>query len=70
MSEGKADKDPSYFSTISDITISSDATSTLINLVYDKITRVSWCNEFSNPLSTQSTSTISFNAGIASTFEI
>jgi hypothetical protein len=40
-----------YFTTISDITISIDATSVLNSLVHEKITRVSWCNEFSNPLS-------------------
>ncbi len=58
------------FITISDIIISTDTTSVLSNLVHEITTRVSWCNEFSNPESTQTTSTINFNLGTASTFAI
>ena len=59
------------FDIISDIIIiSTDATSVLNNIVHEKITQVSWCNEFSIPVSTQTTLTIKFNVGIASTFAI
>ena len=63
---------PNHFTAITDITMSTDATSVLNNLVHDKITRVSWCilYEFSIPLSTQTTSSINFNVGAATTFAI